>query len=140
LSQMQRLDEFVSCRHKIAKRYEVELKALPITTPHQASGTYSSYHLYPIRINETDSGKMQLQVYDELWQNGIAANLHYIPVHRQPYYEGLGFKPGDFPEAEQFHREVISLPMFPALKYEQQESIIKALEVVLEIQKVEKPK
>jgi dTDP-4-amino-4,6-dideoxygalactose transaminase len=127
LSQMQRLDEFVSRRHKITKRYDVELKSLPITIPHQAPGTYSSYHLYPIRVSEAERGKTQRQVYDALWQNGVAANLHYIPVHRQPYYEKLGFKVCDFPEAEQFHREVISLPMYPTLDPQQQTAVIVAL-------------
>lgn len=115
ISQIQRLGEFVSDRHEIAERYDKELSALPITTPHQMPGTYSSYHLYPIRINETKRTNMQRHVYDNLWQNRIAANLHYIPVHRQPYYEKLGFKMGDFPESEKFHREVISLPIYPSI-------------------------
>lgn len=124
LSQMQRLDEFVSRRHEMAERYDAELSSLPITTPHQASGTYSSYHLYPIRVIEAESGKTQRQVYDALWQNGFAANLHYIPVHRQPYYEKLGFKAGDFPEAEQFHREVISIPLYPTLDPQQHQDMV----------------
>jgi dTDP-4-amino-4,6-dideoxygalactose transaminase len=126
-SQMTRLDEFVSRRHEIAERYDAELRSWPITTPHQAPGTYSSYHLYPIRVSEADSERIQRQVYDELWKNGVAANLHYIPVHRQPYYEKLGFKMGDFPEAEQFHREVISIPMHPTLDPQQQAAVIVTL-------------
>jgi UDP-4-amino-4,6-dideoxy-N-acetyl-beta-L-altrosamine transaminase len=127
LNQMQRLDEFINRRHKIAGRYQAELASLPVTTPHQAPGAYSSYHLYPIRINETESGKTQRQIYDMLWQNGVAINLHYIPVHRQPYYENLGFKAFDFPESEQFHREVISFPMYPTLTNDQQAYVIKLL-------------
>ena len=126
-SQLQRLDEFVNRRHEIAERYNTEFKSLPITTPHQASDAYSSYHLYPIRVSEAKSGKTQRQVYDALLQNGVAANLHYIPVHRQPYYEKLGFKAGDFPETEQFHREVISLPMYPALSKQQQIDVVAIL-------------
>jgi UDP-4-amino-4,6-dideoxy-N-acetyl-beta-L-altrosamine transaminase len=118
LSQMQRLDEFVQRRHEIAVRYNEALKGLRIITPWQAPETYSSYHLYPIRIREPLCKKSQRQVYDALWQNGISANLHYIPVHRQPYYEKLGFKTGKCPEVEQFHREVISLPIFPELEKE----------------------
>ena len=131
LSQMQRLDEFVKRRHEIAKRYDVEFRSSPITTPHQALGTYSSYHLYPIRVSEAESGKTQRQVYDALWQNGVAANLHYIPVHRQPYYESLGFKAGDFPEAERFHREVISLPMYPTLAKDSQARVLDCLRNLL---------
>lgn len=127
LSQMQRLDEFVIRRHEIAEGYETELRSLPITIPHQATDTYSSYHLYPIRVNEAESEKTQLQVYDALRRDSVAANLHYIPVHRQPYYENLGFQKGNFPNAEQFHREAISLPMFPLLTDEQQDLVIRAL-------------
>lgn len=127
LSQTQRLNEFVSRRHEIAQRYNLELKSLPITTPFQANGTYSSYHLYPIRINKCNCGKTQREVYDALWQQGVAANLHYIPVHRQPYYETLGFKACSFPVSEKFHREVISLPIHPKLEPQQQETVIAAL-------------
>ena len=131
LSQMKRLDKFISRRHEIAERYDAELKSLPITTPYQADGTYSSYHLYPIRVSEAESLKTQREVYDALWQKGVAANLHYIPVHRQPYYEGLGFKAGDFPEAERFHREVISIPIYPALSKQQQGAVVTVLESFL---------
>jgi UDP-4-amino-4,6-dideoxy-N-acetyl-beta-L-altrosamine transaminase len=131
LSQMQRLNEFVSRRHEIASRYNTDLKYLPIITPHQASETYSSYHLYPIRIRESQCNKTQRQLYEWLWQNGVAANLHYIPVHRHPYYEKKGFKAGDFPEAELFHREIISIPMYPMLDQQQQESVIKMLREAL---------
>ena len=127
LSQMQRLDEFVSLRHEIADRYDASLSLLPIITPYQKPGTYSSYHLYPIRVSEVESEKTQRQVYDVLWRAGIAANLHYIPVHRQPYYESLGFKVGDFPEAEQFHREVVSIPMYSALEPQHQTTVIESL-------------
>jgi UDP-4-amino-4,6-dideoxy-N-acetyl-beta-L-altrosamine transaminase len=115
LSQFTRLDEFVQRRHSIAQRYDDELKTLPLITPWQAPETYSSYHLYPIRIRESECKKTQRNVYDALRQNGVGANLHYIPVHRQPYFDGLGFKVGEFPEAEKFHRETISLPIFPVL-------------------------
>jgi Predicted pyridoxal phosphate-dependent enzyme apparently involved in regulation of cell wall biogenesis len=131
LSQMKRLDEFVRCRHEIAEEYDAQLSSLPITVPHQAPGKYSSYHLYPIRVSEAESGKTQKQVYDAFWQNGVAVNLHYIPVHRQPYYEKLGFKADDFSEAEQFYREVVSLPMYPALTAEQQKVTISVLARVL---------
>jgi dTDP-4-amino-4,6-dideoxygalactose transaminase len=126
LSQMQRLDEFVQLRHEIATRYDDALKTLPVITPWQESQNYSGYHLYPIRIRQEESNKTQRQVYDALWQNGVSANLHYIPVHRQPYYESLGFKVGDFPEAESFHREVISIPMYPALS-KQEQGVVRTL-------------
>jgi len=132
LSQMQRLDEFVSRRHEIAERYDAELGSLPIITPHQTPGTYSSYHLYPIRVSKAESSKTQRQVYDGLWQGGVAANLHYIPVHRQPYYEKLGFKADQFPESEQFHREVISLPLYPSISREEQNFVFELLKRVFQ--------
>jgi UDP-4-amino-4,6-dideoxy-N-acetyl-beta-L-altrosamine transaminase len=124
ISQMSRLDEFVERRHEIASRYDEALKALSIITPWQAPKTYSSCHLYPIRIRQEECKKTQRQVYDALWQKGVAANLHYIPVHRQPYYENRGFKTGDYPEAEQFHREVISIPMYSSLNDDQVNTVI----------------
>jgi UDP-4-amino-4,6-dideoxy-N-acetyl-beta-L-altrosamine transaminase len=131
LSQLNRLDEYVKIRHKIAEFYNSELNDLNIQLPFQSPKSYSSYHLYPIRIKNDSKSITQKQIYDALWNNGIAANIIYIPVHRQPYYENLGFKSGDFPEAEQFHREVICLPMFPKLTKEQQTKVIKSLRVIL---------
>ena len=132
LSQLNRLDNYVARRHEIAKRYDAELAHLPITTPWQSPQTYSSYHLYPVRISEAKAKKSQRQLYDALWKSGVAVNLHYIPVHRQPYYENLGFKVGDFPEAEQFHREVISLPIYPALTDDQNDLVVSTLQRAFE--------
>ena len=131
LSQLNRLDEYVKIRHKIAEFYNSELNDLNIQLPFQSPKSYSSYHLYPIRIKNNLKSKTQKQIYDALWDNDIAANILYIPVHRQPYYENLGFKSSDFPQAEQFHREVICLPMFPKLTKEQQIKVIKTLKLVL---------
>jgi len=132
LSQMTRLDGFVQRRQEIAKRYDNALKTLPIITPWQAPEMYSSYHLYPIRIREAQCRKTQRQLYDALWQNGgVVANLHYIPVHRQPYYESRGFKAGDFPEAERLHREVLSIPIYPALPGSAQKHVIQVLAMEL---------
>ena len=109
------LKEFISPQRKVAKQYNLELKPLPITTPLQLSGAHSSYHLYPIRVSEAESGNTQRQVYDELWKNGVAPTLHHISVHQQPGYEVKGFNTEDFSEAEKFHLAAISLPMFEAL-------------------------
>ena len=130
ISQMSRLDDYVTRRNEIARFYDAELMDLPLTLPWQSPYTESSYHLYPIRINEAKAKKSQRQLYDALRESGIAANLHYIPVHRHPYYENLGFKAGDFP-AEQFHREVISLPIYPGLTDNQQNNVRIALMTTL---------
>ena len=131
LSQLNRLDEYVKIRHKIAEFYNSELNDLDIILPFQSPKSYSSYHLYPIRVKNNLKPKTQKKIYNALWDNDIAANIIYIPVHRQPYYENLGFKTGDFPQAEQFHREVICLPMFPKLTKEQQTKVVKSLKLIL---------
>jgi UDP-4-amino-4,6-dideoxy-N-acetyl-beta-L-altrosamine transaminase len=131
INQLKRLNEFVDYRHKIATRYNQLLGSLPIVTPLQASENYSSYHLYPIRINKQKCNKTQRQVFDALLQNGVAANLHYIPVHRQPYYENLGFKINDFPEAELFHKEVISIPIYFGLDEKLLMSVVDTLKKTL---------
>jgi len=131
LSQLTRLNEYIKKRHEIAKLYNTGLNNLNIQLPIQSPNTYSSFHLFPIRIKKDSTVKTQQQIYNTLWQNNIAANILYIPVHRQPYYENLGFELGDFPEAEHFHREAICLPMFPTLTKEQQTNTIKILKIIL---------
>lgn len=127
LSQLTRLVEFVQRRHTIAQRYNLAFADLPIITPWQHPDAHSSYHLYPIRIRKNDAGKTQRQVYDALWNAEISVNLHYIPVYRQPYYEAMGFMAGYCPQAELYHREAISIPMYPALTHAQQDEVISAL-------------
>jgi UDP-4-amino-4,6-dideoxy-N-acetyl-beta-L-altrosamine transaminase len=131
LSQLKRVDEYVKIRNKIAEFYNSEFKKLNIQLPFQNPKNHSSYHLYPIRIKNNLTTKTQRQIYDELSDNDIAANLLYVPVHRHPYYENLGFKVGDFPQAEQFHREVICLPMFPKITKKQQTKVVKSLKLIL---------
>jgi UDP-4-amino-4,6-dideoxy-N-acetyl-beta-L-altrosamine transaminase len=131
LSQMKRLDKYVKRRQEIAKHYDNALKKLPLVIPWQSPSNYSSYHLYTILIKKNLTQKTQRQVYDELIKKNIGVNLHYIPVHRQPYYENLGFKKNNFPQAENFHREVLSIPIHPSLKEEQQSYVIETLKGIL---------
>ena len=131
LSQITRLDSFIERRHRIAERYDNELADLHIQAPWQQAGTYSAYHLYAIRIKPNESGIMQRQVYDAMQVAGINVNLHYIPVYRQPYYEAMGFKVGYCPEAEQYYKEVLSIPMYPALTDVQQTKVIRILQALL---------
>lgn len=131
LSQMQRLDEFITQRHAIAKRYDQLLSALPVLTPWQHADSCSGCHLYVIRLKLDEINKTQRQVYDALRAVGILVNLHYIPVYRQPHYEQMGFSVGYCPQAEQFYSEVISIPMYPALTWGQQDIVVQALRVVL---------
>ena len=131
LSQMERLDEFVERRHIIAQRYDTELRGLPIKRPVQSQDVYSAYHLYPIRISLEKTSLSQRQVYDAMQKLGIQANLHYIPVYRQPYYEQFGFKQGYCPEAEKYHQDAISIPMYASLSEADQTRVIRVLHDVL---------
>jgi len=127
VSQMSRLDVFIERRREIAAAYDRAFANLPIVTPWLLNEVRSSHHLYPIRIRESDCEKDQRQVYDLLRQNGVAANLHYIPIYLQPYYVNLGFRKGLCPESENFFRQAISLPIYPSLHQEDQDRVIDIL-------------
>tara|TARA_Y100000389_G_scaffold195027_1_gene225821 strand:- start:496 stop:1665 length:1170 start_codon:yes stop_codon:yes gene_type:complete len=131
LNQIKRLDKYVKARNEIASYYDTELKEFAFVTPWQDPLAHSSYHLYPILINNISNSisgnKRQRKVYDKLRKNNIAANLHYIPVHRHPYYENFGFKKNDYPVAEKFYQNVITIPIYPSLKKKHQEHIVKVL-------------
>lgn len=127
ISQMKKLKEFVGMRHTIVKNYSAGLAELPITTPYQHSDSYSAFHLYVVRLQREKINKSHLQVFADLREQGIGVNLHYIPIHMQPYYQKLGFKEGDFPQAEKYYKEAISLPVFPALDNKMQDKVINSL-------------
>ncbi len=131
VSQMQRLDQFVARRHELAERYNQLLADLPLTLPWQDPDSYSGMHLYIVRLQLDKISKTHKQVFTELREQGIVVNLHYIPVLTQPYYQQIGFKQGDYPNAEQYYQETISLPMFHGLTDEQQEQVVRALIKVL---------
>ncbi|OCH25511.1 UDP-4-amino-4,6-dideoxy-N-acetyl-beta-L-altrosamine transaminase [Aliivibrio sp. 1S128] len=132
VTQMSRLDDFVSARHKLATRYNQLLKGLAITLPYQLEETYSGLHLYVIRLKLDLIAKTHKEVFDELREQGIGVNLHYIPVHTQPYYQNMGFKLGDFPESERYYQEAISLPIFHIMTEEQQDTVVRILSEILE--------
>jgi len=127
LSQMQRLDAYVSRRHAIADRYDAMLASLPVTTPVRSPQNRSGLHLYVIRLQHDRITRSHREVFERLRESGIGVNLHYIPVHLQPWYAQLGFKQGDFSEAERYYSEAISLPMFPLLTESQQDHVVDAL-------------
>ncbi len=127
VSQMKRLDKFISRRHQLARRYDSLLSGLPVITPWQHPDSYSGFHLYVIRLQLNKLSKTHRQIFATLRTLGIGVNLHYIPVHTQPYYQRLGFKLGNFPEAECYYTEAISLPMFPDLTEQQQDQVVDAL-------------
>lgn len=130
-SQMDRLDEFLARRRALAERYRELLRGLPLTLPWQHPETQSSWHLYVVRLQLDRIAKTHRQVFEELRARGFNVQLHYMPVPGQPYYRRLGFKAGDFPEADQYAREAISLPMFAALTDADQERAADALRAIL---------
>ena len=127
VSQMTRLDEFVARRHALAERYDALLADLPLTLPHRNPNNRSALHLYPVQV-QPENGKTRQQVFDYLRVHGIGANVHYIPVHTQPYYrQRFGFAHGDFPAAEAYYARAISLPLYFSLSEDEQDSVVATL-------------
>lgn len=131
LSQIQRLEAFVIKRHKLASRYDELLQDLPITLPWQHPDSYSARHLYVIRLQLEQINITHLDVFNALRAAGVLVNLHYIPVHMQPYYQKLGFASGQFPKAEQYYKEAISIPLFSAMTEGQQDTVCSTLKTIL---------
>ena len=127
VTQMERLDQYVARRHQLARRYDDLLTGLPVTSPWQHADSYSGLHLYVIRLQLDKIQKTHRQVFEALRELGIGVNLHYIPVHTQPYYERMGFKPDDFPQSQTYYQEAISIPMFQTMTDEQQDEVVQAL-------------
>lgn len=130
-SQLQRIAQFVERRRFLAERYNQLLQDFPLTLPWQHSDTNSSWHLYIIRLKLEKITKTHCQVFETLRQKGIGVNLHYIPVHTQPYYQKLGFKWGDFPQAEKYYYEAMSIPIYSGLTDTEQDKVVSALQEVL---------
>jgi UDP-4-amino-4,6-dideoxy-N-acetyl-beta-L-altrosamine transaminase len=131
ISQMDRIDEFIARRRSLAKKYNEHLRELPLILPWQHPDNNSVWHLYVVQLANDYQKKNRLQVFQELKAAGIGVNVHYIPVHTQPYYRQLGFKEGDFPVAETYYSSAITLPLYAAMTAEQQAYIIKTLTEVL---------
>ena len=126
-SQLQRLDCFVAKRRELADRYDKLLSDLPIDLPGRALHRRSAWHLYPIRV----AAEMRHDVFEAMRKEGIIVQVHYIPVHLHPYYQAIGFRPGDFPHAEEYYRRAFSLPLYPDLTYEQQDIVVDTLKRAL---------
>lgn len=124
LSQMQRLDEFVAKRQLIAQRYDELLSDLWVKTPWQHPDSYSARHLYIVRLKRDEINFSQKDIFERMRSFGILVNLHYIPIYRQPFYEAMGFNRKEFPEAETYYAEAISLPIYPTLLEEQQTEVV----------------
>lgn len=131
VSQMTRLSDYVKRRHEIAQRYNQLLADLPLTLPWQHHDSHSTYHLYVVRLQLDKINVTHRQVFEALRAKDIMVNLHYIPVHTQPYYQKMGFKQGDFPQAEQYYREAISIPMHVNLTNEELQFVSNSLREVV---------
>jgi dTDP-4-amino-4,6-dideoxygalactose transaminase len=127
ISQLERLDAYVVRRHELAARYNKLLQDLPIVVPWQHPNGYSGLHLYVVRLQLDRIKKTHREVFENLLSQGIGVNLHYIPVHTQPYYRRMGFGIGDFPQAERYYAEAISLPIYQTLSNSQQDQVVAAI-------------
>lgn len=127
VAQAARLDKFVARRHVLADRYDRLLSDMAVIRPWQDPKGHSALHLYPIQVDESRTDRTRRQVFDDLRAGGIGVNVHYMPVHTQPYYRALGFAPGDFPEAELYYSRAISLPLYFDLTEAQQDCVVDVL-------------
>jgi UDP-4-amino-4,6-dideoxy-N-acetyl-beta-L-altrosamine transaminase len=125
LSQMDRLDAFVARRTELAARYDRLLADLPLVRPAQHPDSASSYHLYPIQVGD------RARVFTSLRDAGIGVNVHYIPVHTQPYWQARGFAEGQFPVAEAYYAGAISIPLYAGLSDAKQDRVVAALRAAL---------
>jgi UDP-4-amino-4,6-dideoxy-N-acetyl-beta-L-altrosamine transaminase len=127
LSQLDRLDEYVARRNSLAARYDAGLSTLPVIRPWQHPDSYSARHLYVVRLELDQIKPTHREVFEKLRKQGVGVNLHYIPVHTQPYYKNLAFEPEAFPEAEAYYAEAISLPLFPGMTQDEQDYVLASL-------------
>ena len=127
LSQLKKLDVFILKRSELAKVYDNKLADLPLKLPFAEPQSQSAWHLYMVELTHHD----RKDVYQQLHDKGVGVNVHYIPIHLQPFYLQLGFKHGDFPLSEHFYQNALTLPLFPSLTVAQQTKVIDTLYEVL---------
>lgn len=134
-SQLQKLASFHTARERLADRYDQLLAGLPVKLPARAPSTTatarSSWHLYVIEVLQGDGVASRETVFKRLWDANIAVNVHYIPIHTQPFYRARGFRPGQFPAAEAYYAGAISIPLYPTLTDAQQDYVVAELKKAL---------
>jgi UDP-4-amino-4,6-dideoxy-N-acetyl-beta-L-altrosamine transaminase len=132
VSQMERLDSFIADRCRLAETYTdfITASALPLQAPAQLAGSASSWHLYVIQLTD-EATRSHREIFEDLRAHGLGANLHYIPIHTQPYYRALGFGDGDFPNAEDYYRRSISIPLYHGMSDSDQQRVMDVLTEVV---------
>lgn len=130
-TQLRKVDKFVASRKKIADRYISSFHKFDLTLPTVLSNEKSSWHLFPIQLNGCKNINNKIGVYEDFLTKGIRLNVHYIPIHTQPYYKSLGFKEGDFPVSESYYQRAFSLPIFPSMTDHEQLLVIEAVGEIL---------
>jgi UDP-4-amino-4,6-dideoxy-N-acetyl-beta-L-altrosamine transaminase len=128
LSQLKKLDTFIQKRSELAKVYDQALANLPLKLPIVAPQSQSAWHLYMVELMHHD----RQEVYQQLHDKGVGVNVHYIPIHLHPFYQQRGFKYGDFPSSEHFYQNALTLPLFPSLSDQQQNTVIDVLHEILQ--------
>jgi UDP-4-amino-4,6-dideoxy-N-acetyl-beta-L-altrosamine transaminase len=131
ISQMRRIDAFIARRRALAERYDRLLSDLPVLTAPRDENATSAWHLYVIQLDAQHTNKSRKQVFDAMRAAQILVNVHYIPVHLQPYYRRFGFQPGDYPAAEIYYQRAITLPLYPTMTDEAQDRVVAALKAAL---------
>ena len=131
LSQLNRLDEYITVRNDLANSYHHLLQNLPLTLPYCISEAYSAYHLYVVGLDFAEGEHQREIIFDRLRDVGIGVNVHYIPVHTQPVYRRIGFKTGDYPVAERYYKRALTLPLYPKLKLTELEYIVSHLKSLI---------
>lgn len=127
LAQLRRLDPMHLARQALAERYDRLLASLPLRLPERRPGRESAWHLYAVEIDRSRTTRSRAEVFAAMRSAGIGVNVHYIPIHTQPHYRQLGFERGQFPQAEMYYASALSLPLFPALRADQQDHVVDTL-------------
>jgi len=125
LSQLSRLEEYINKRHDIANIYDAQFEQTRIQKPYRNPNNKSALHLYVVQVDPQKHN----YVFHSLRKENIGVNLHYIPIHTQPYYQNLGFSWGDFPNSEAYYKKAISLPIYPKLSKDELNSVIDAVKM-----------
>ena len=133
ISQIKKLEKFKRRRRDIVEQYNKAFKKLnTITIPYEDLEVDSCFHLYVLKIDFEKIGKDRKQFMEELRQKNIGTQVHYIPVHTHPYYKKIfGYKWGDFPKAEEYYRQALSLPLYPAMTDEDVEYVIQSFKEII---------